>query len=38
MYIRVTQGRIDPARFDEVNQVVQEAATAIKRLPGVRAL
>ena len=34
MYLRVTRGRLDPARFDEVTQVGQEIAAASRRLPG----
>jgi quinol monooxygenase YgiN len=33
-YMRVTRGRIDPARIDEVNTLAQEIAAAIRRLPG----
>jgi hypothetical protein len=32
MYIRVTRGQMDPARFDEVTQVNMGAA--VKQLPG----
>jgi hypothetical protein len=34
MYMRVTRGRIDPARADEVSVLGQEIAAAIRRLPG----
>jgi len=34
MYIRVSRGRIDPARFDEINPVLPDVVAAIKRLPG----
>jgi hypothetical protein len=34
MYIRVSRGRIDPARFDEINPVLPDIVAAIKRLPG----
>jgi hypothetical protein len=35
MYMRVTRGRIDPARIDEaVSQVAQDLVTAIAGLPG----
>jgi len=33
-YMRVTRGRIDPARFDELNKLGQEIAATIRRLPG----
>ena len=33
-YMRVTHGRIDPARFDELNKLGQEIAATIRRLPG----
>ena len=35
MYMRVTRGRIDPDRIDEVaSQVVQDLIAAVKRQPG----
>jgi quinol monooxygenase YgiN len=33
-YLRVTRYRFDPARFDEINEMRQEVAAAIRRLPG----
>jgi hypothetical protein len=35
MYLRVTRGRIDPARLDQLSgQVGQDVGAAIRRLPG----
>ena len=34
MYLRVTRGRYDPARYDESVAISQEIADAIARLPG----
>jgi len=34
MYVRVTRGQIDPARFDEIAKLGQEIAAAIRQLPG----
>ena len=34
MYLRVTRGRVDPARYDEAIAISQEVADAIARLPG----
>ena len=34
MYMRVTRGQIDPARFDEIAKLGQEIAAAIRQLPG----
>lgn len=34
MYLRVTRGRFDPARYDESVALSQEVADAIARLPG----
>jgi hypothetical protein len=38
MFIRVTRGRFDPARFDEFHQLVDDVATAVRRLPGLQSL
>jgi heme-degrading monooxygenase HmoA len=38
MYVRVTRTRVDPARLDEVNQLVLDVAAAAKRLPGNQSL
>jgi hypothetical protein len=34
MYMRVTRGRLDPARFDETTKVGQDIAAAMRQLPG----
>ncbi len=34
MYIRVTRGRMDPARVDQHNQVLLEVAAVARGLPG----
>jgi hypothetical protein len=34
MYLRVTRGRFDPARYDESVTISQEVADSIARLPG----
>ena len=34
MYVRITRGRFDPDRVEEVQSVTAEAANAIKGLPG----
>jgi hypothetical protein len=34
MYMRVTRGRVDLARLDEVLALSQEVAAAVRRLPG----
>jgi hypothetical protein len=36
MYMRVTRGHIDPARFDEANALGPELVAAVSRLPGYR--
>ena len=34
MYIRVTRGRIDPSRYDEMSQLAPDVAAAVGRQPG----
>jgi quinol monooxygenase YgiN len=34
MYVRITRGRFDPDRVEEVQSVTAEVANAIKGLPG----
>jgi hypothetical protein len=34
MWMRVTRGRVDPAKVDEAIRVGQDVAAAVKRLPG----
>jgi hypothetical protein len=34
MYLRITRGRFDPARYDESVAISQDIAAAIARLPG----
>ncbi len=34
MYLRITRGRFDPARYDESVALSQEVGDAIARLPG----
>lgn len=34
MYLRITRGRFDPARYDESVTISQEIGAAIARLPG----
>jgi quinol monooxygenase YgiN len=34
MFLRITRGRFDPARVDEIQSLTAEAANAFKRLPG----
>jgi quinol monooxygenase YgiN len=34
MYVRITRGRFDPARIEEVLSVTDEVANALKGLPG----
>ena len=34
MYLRVTRGRWDPAKHDELARLVPEALAAIRQLPG----
>ena len=36
MYLRVTRGRFDPARFDEVMAVVPAIMAGLRQLPGCR--
>ena len=36
MYLRLTLGRFDPARYDEVIPLVPEIETSIRGLPGVQ--
>jgi quinol monooxygenase YgiN len=38
MYIRVTRGRFDPAKYDEFSRLSQEVNLAVQRLPGCRSL
>ena len=34
MFVRVTRGRLDPARFDEARGITPDIAAAIRALPG----
>ena len=34
MYIRVTRGRFDPAKYDEFRALSREVQAAVQRLPG----
>ena len=34
MFLRITRGRFDPARYDEVTLVVREVNAAVEQLPG----
>ena len=34
MYLRLTPGRFDPSRIDEVTRINQEVLAALQRLPG----
>ena len=34
MYVRVTHGRTDPAKYDEVTRLVPAVRAAIQQLPG----
>ena len=34
MFIRVTRGRIDPSRYDEMSQLVPDVAASVGRQPG----
>ena len=34
MYIRVTRGRFDPAKYDEMRGLSEEVNAAVQRLPG----
>ena len=34
MYIRVTRGRFDPAKYDEMRRLSQDVDAAVQRLPG----
>jgi hypothetical protein len=36
MYVRVTRGRLDPARWDELPGITPSIAAAIRALPGYR--
>ena len=36
MYVRITRGSVEPARYDEAVAVAQEIARAASRLPGFR--
>jgi quinol monooxygenase YgiN len=36
MHIRVTRGRIDPSRADELNRIAEQTVQAGKQLPGCR--
>jgi hypothetical protein len=36
MYLRLTRGRFDPARYDEVIAAVPDITAAIRALPGVQ--
>ena len=36
MYLRLTRGRFDPARYDEVMLLVPDIIAAIRALPGAR--
>jgi heme-degrading monooxygenase HmoA len=36
MYMRVTRGHVDPARYDDAVTVAREIARAASRLPGFR--
>jgi len=34
MYVRITRGRIDPSRYDEMSQLVPAVAASVRRQPG----
>ncbi len=34
MYLRITRGRFDPARYDDFIPVMRELSAALQRLPG----
>jgi hypothetical protein len=34
MYIRITRGRLDPAKYDEWEHVDQDVAAVVRTLPG----
>ena len=34
MYLRITRGRIDPARYDEVMAFTEDLLTALRQQPG----
>ncbi len=34
MYLRITRGRFDPARYDEIRPVLEDVLAAVQRLPG----
>ena len=36
MYLRVTRGRFDPSRYDEVMSLNREVNAALRRLPGLQ--
>lgn len=36
MYLRLTRGRFDPARYDEIAAIVPDILAAIRGLPGVQ--
>ena len=36
MYLRLTRGRFDPSRYDEVMRLNQEINAALRRLPGLQ--
>ena len=36
MYLRLTRDRFDPARYDDVIQIVPDVVAAIRALPGVQ--
>ena len=36
MYIRITHGRFDPAKYDQVAAVLPDVLAAIRRLPGLQ--
>jgi quinol monooxygenase YgiN len=34
MYLRITRGRVDPAKYEEVRALAQEVAAAVSQLAG----
>jgi len=34
MFIRVTRGRVDPSRYDQMSQLVPDVAASVGRQPG----
>ena len=38
MYMRITRGQFDPAKFDALSQLAAEVNAAVTRLPGCRAM